>query len=535
MARTSFRIRRDTSAGGDIIGVGSFARGAPYWQGVAGVPTNLQDTDKALRSTNFVVAFETDQESTFEATAVDYDTVQITWSLSEVPVNESEVTTSGLIGVVVRYSPFGFPESAADGEPVFSAINADDDDDLGNKSIFHTGVPEGRWAYYSLFGRYYQVGGGYWYEKFASVETIVPDNYDSTMQLWKRIPQYYRERDNGDLYKFLDVFGFEADRTKTLMRTVFMSFNPSLTEVEGVDQLAKLLGLEIGVQDIGVSRTRALLQDIGFLRQRKGTLNGIIGTLQALSGADAEFDYNFLDSEWIATIYAQRANLIGNPKLGGTTSWAVDNVTSTVTADNTSGRLVITNTGSVTTKVALISKISVPVEAGITYYMSANFGDTPTVGISIQPVNEPVFYGVGFTPAGTTSIDYGTTVVEPVGYVGTRPVLSRIATESISDVWPTLSFELEPEQSITVSEWMLEPYKYGEYFDGSSDFGGFLYGNNFNDYKWTGSANASYSTLVVQRKRTEEAIKKIFNSILPVNLPFDPNTQIQFDWIPGKS
>jgi hypothetical protein len=82
---------------------------------------------------------------------------------------------------------------------------------------------------------------------------------------------------------------------------------------------------------------------------------------------------------------------------------------------------------------------------------------------------------------------------------------------------------------------MLEPYKYGEYFDGSSDFGGFLYGNTFNDYRWTGTVNASYSTLVVQRKKTEEVIKKIFKSILPVNVPFNTSTQLFFDWVPGKS
>ena len=201
MARTSFRIRRDTSAGSDAIGVGSFVRGNQDWQGVAGVPENLQDTDKALRSTNLIISFETSQESTFEATAVDYDTVQLSWTLSEAPVNENTISTSGLIGLVVRYSPLGFPESAADGQPVFSAFNPADDEDLANETIFHTGVPEGRWAYYTIFGRYYQDGGGYWYEKFASVETLVPDNYGSTMQLWNRIPLYYRERDNGDLYR----------------------------------------------------------------------------------------------------------------------------------------------------------------------------------------------------------------------------------------------------------------------------------------------------------------------------------------------
>ena len=100
-------------------------------------------------------------------------------------------------------------------------------------------------------------------------------------------------------------------------------------------------------------------------------------------------------------------------------------------------------------------------------------------------------------------------------------------------------FGLGTGKSVTISNWMLEPYKYGTYFDGSSDFGGFLYQSNFNDYMWSGapSKNNSYSTFTVQRKQIETAIKKVCASILPVNLSFNPEstTNLRFNWVPGKT
>lgn len=525
MGRVSFRTRRDTITG-DSIGVGSFVRGGSTYQGQAGVSTSLQDNDKALRSTDFIIAFDASQTSTFSATAVDYNTVLLSWELTEVPVTEDSLSgSSGLIGLMVRYSNLGYPESANEGDEVFYQINPSEEN-IGALSILHENAPEGQWAYYTLFGRYYQDGGGYWYEKFASVEALVPTNYASTDNLWRRIPQYYREQDTGDLYKFLSVFGFELDRTRTLIQSVFKGHDPLLAEAEGVQQLAQLVGLEVGVEDVGVTRTRALLHDIGFLRRRKGTTEGIIGYLTAISGARVDLDVS--GGTYRATVHSQRANLIGNPHLYGTAGTTWDTFSDkTITKTNASGKLVISFSGTGTAKVAVISKVGVPVGALTDYYMSAE----------LTPTGATTYYGGGLLSSSTITSLPTLTETTPITYVGSRPVWELPVPTADATVYPVIYFSIPTGHSVTIDEWMLEPNNYGEYFDGSSDFGGFLYQNNFNDHAWSGTKNASYSVFTVQRKKTQEAIKRICSSIIPVTVTFDPEseTNLRFDWVPGKT
>lgn len=537
MARVSFRLRRDTAVGGDTIGVGSFARGSSDAQIAAG--STFVDNDRTLRAKDFIIAFDTDIESTFSAIAIDYGVTEIEWSLSEVPVPVVDVALnqSALVGIRVVYNSWGYPEAANDGIIVYDEVaTVDDVVNIGRLTIQHPANDNRTWRYYSLFGRYYNNDSGstgtYWYERLASVETLIPYNFDSTSLLWNRIPVYYREQDtSGDLYKFLNIFGFELDRTRTLIEAVMTSSDPSLAEAETVEQLANFVGLEVNVDDIGVARTRALLQDIGYLRKQKGTYNGIVGYLKALSGANVDFE--LVAGNYRATIYAQRANLIGDPRLVGTvgSTWDVVNSGSTITRSNSTGKVVITNTGATNAKVALVSKVGIPIGAGVSYFMSAKFE-----GI---PVNNLTFYG-GKLNTNTTTITYPTATVNPVGYVGNRPVLELNMTGvTTGTYYPIMFFKLSAGESVTVSNWMLEPYKYGEYFDGSSDFGGFLYQSNFNDYAWSGapSVNNSYSTFTVQRKKMETAIKKVCASIMPVNIAFNPQstTNLRFDWVPGKT
>jgi len=108
------------------------------------------------------------------------------------------------------------------------------------------------------------------------------------------------------------------------------------------------------------------------------------------------------------------------------------------------------------------------------------------------------------------------------------------------NMYPVMLIDMPANSSITLMRWMLEPNRYGAYFDGSSDFGGFLYGQNFNDYAWSGGSsgvNNSYSTFVVQRAKTEAAIKKVCSYIIPATISFNPesSTNLRFDWIPGKT
>lgn len=551
MSRVSFRLRRDTEVAGETVGVGSFTRGNSSWQGVAGVLTANQDADASLRARNLIFSSITTNTSYFEATAIEHTATKLSWSLTTIPSLQDSILLgqSGLIGIKVVRSSTGFPEAATDGVTVYEETNIDPTiRNIAIQTITDTNVPTG-WVYYSLFGRYWDNNGGtgsYWYEKLASVETIIPTDYGSSTALWNRLPQYYRDNDSyGHLKKFIDIFGFEIDRTRSLIQSVMLGHDPNMAEAEGIDQLARLVGLEVGVNDVGVSRVRALLHDIGFLRRRKGTVSAIVGYLKALSGANATFAYE--GSTWVAKVYAQRANLITDPRFvtsAGATWAVIQQSAGAATVTQTTNGITIA-TGATPTKIAIISKTGVPTGESTTYYMSFSAVSTGTAtvyegrlsatntwstwtGWTLDPripVSGPDFTD-SVTPAGGNLSSVTRTVLEMSGLANTS------ATR-----YPVLLVDLAADTSFTITKWMLEPYNYGPYFDGSSDFGGFLYQQNYNDYAWSGSANASYSTYNVQRKKTQEAIKKVCSSIIPVNITFDPtsSTYLKFDWIPGKT
>lgn len=558
MGRVSFRLRRDSSVSGESVNAGSFNRGGQQWQSEAGVLTANQDNDRSLRARNLVLAYDTSNESFLDAISVDHSTNLVGWGLSTVPTTVVDIPTngSGLIGLKLVYSPTGYPEAADDGITVYEEYDVDPTTgrNIAIQTISHQGVPAGYWSYYSLFGRYYQDVGGstgsgsYWYEKLASIECLSPTNYNSGQLLWDRLPQYYKESDTtGDLAKFINVFGFEVDRTRTLIQSVIHGHDPLLAEAEGIDQLARLVGLEVGVDDIGVTRTRALLHDIGFLRRRKGTTAGIIGYLKAISGADVDFVLNA--GNYQATVYAQRANLIGDPRFvtlpsAGTPTWQVVFQNSSGTnVSQVTGGITIT-TGATATKVAIVSRVAIPLTSTNKYYMSVSA--LPSTGVTI-------YGGKSMSSTGTWSTWTGWTAQDEPFVNGpdfTDSVLGTSVTRRVFDMTtsvtagasmsPVLLIDMPANSSITLMRWMLEPNRYGSYFDGSSDFGGFLYGQNFNDYAWSGGSsgvNNSYSTFVVQRAKTEAAIKKVCSYIMPATISFNPesSTNLRFDWIPGKT
>jgi hypothetical protein len=63
-------------------------------------------------------------------------------------------------------------------------------------------VPQGKWAYFSLFVQYSSSSYTY-YERVASVKILATEYLGSTYALWDRIPEYYREQDS-NLGEFLD-------------------------------------------------------------------------------------------------------------------------------------------------------------------------------------------------------------------------------------------------------------------------------------------------------------------------------------------
>jgi hypothetical protein len=186
-----------------------------------------------------------------------------------------------------------------------------------------------------LFVRYQSDSGVDFYERVANLEVLTPKNYGSTNLLWNRIPQYYRELDTrigdtvdpasslatveygslpvgnvvGPLYKFLSIFGFEMDRVRTIIDYLMVSRDPAEANTEVLDAVASTMGVGYSSSSLSSERLRALLDDIGYIRRAKGTLEGTESYGRAIAASDVEVDQVTRSLKF----FAQRVNYFTDP------------------------------------------------------------------------------------------------------------------------------------------------------------------------------------------------------------------------------
>lgn len=542
MARTSFRIRRNAGAG-DAVGVGSYLRGIDQFQVDAGA-TSI-DQDSALRSTGFITITETSTTSVFSASAIEYSAVYLQWLLNEAfeDVNDIGTGQSGIVGVALVYSKTGAPETVLDGVTIASGAIISHTHQTSTSYVDNgqtVSVPEpepGKWAYYTLFAYVNTDGptGSYYYQKLASLEVLVPFNYGSTDALWRRIPQYYRELDigqNNQLKTFISIFGFELDRTRTLIDNVMVQYDPLKAETQAIEQLSKMVGLEVSPSDIGISKTRALLYDVGYLRRNKGTLVGTQNYLTAVSGSQVDVVYNGASAAPYYTIrvHSERANLIADPRFVNTnnTTWQVYSQSGASVSTTPSEGITVTAGGS-GDKVAVVCKVGTPATLDNAYYMSVEFDQYPL----------KVFGGRWGTGASWSDWSATTSAASISVGVTNRYAYEMTPPATAGTRYAVLLFELSANQSVTLYRWMVEPNKSGAFFDGDSVVGGYLYQGYSSDYTWSGTQFGSYSQYTTNRKKAQNTIERLLPNILPVTLlgttGGQPKYQVQFDWIPGRT
>jgi hypothetical protein len=258
----------------------------------------------------------------FDATSTCYGEIDLEWAL---PLVQVVTASPAPTQYVVVYSPFGPPETIPSG-----AVVAEGSTDT---EFRHSGLPEGEFAYYTLFVRYQSTGGDDYYERVAQISEIVPRNFGSTLDLWNRIPEYYREQDTtqgtlpgadlvnclgfdnygdkvGPLLTFLGIFGFEMDRVRSLAAHVARSKDPQHADEVSLDLLSKELGTIIDEDDLGAQRLRSLLNSIGVYRRRKGTEDGVEFAVKAVSGNDVVVDTD----NYSLDVASGRVNYIVDPQ-----------------------------------------------------------------------------------------------------------------------------------------------------------------------------------------------------------------------------
>ena len=570
MALTSFTLRKQT------LGYGSNLR-------------KSSATDTSIRadglSTAIVGSGVAGGANTFSANVINYETIKLEWLLAEPLVLESTTvgaSVSSPVELVIVSSTTGEPVTIRDGSIVIT-VNAD------TPFITINDKPKtiaGRWVYYSLFVKY-QADTDYWYNREATLYIQLPTQYESVETLWSHIPEYYKNLDeqqnelsSGDtpLHAFLELFGNEIDRTRTLIDSVGISNDPNIAVTPALEQLAFQTGLEITTSDLGTSKARNLLNNIGYLRQTKGTINNTISYISSMSGCGASYQYNAGASfPHIFHVNAQRVNFIADPTFqevaGSTTADTVGSYKRTRTTTATWGIVTSTTSalpgsppylsvsqdaeginitmdaawGSSVNTVRVYPQKAFPYDALQTYYCSFDTGTSAGAsfsGIHTMTQTDKQTMQSASPPSGW----FTETHYQDEDWDNTAPMLSDTSqrrvfqyspqigasASGLVDCVPVLEFTMTGGSTIRVARWLWEPSFLGDYFDGETRDGGYipstsgLVGDGIFDYFWGDNGKYNdFSYYLLDRQRTIETTERVLSQyVVPVTMV----NQYTLDW-----
>ena len=577
MTRKSFTLRDTNSPSGSYLAYPSNGASAP------GMPARTDD-DTRLRSdeiqlapvltSNLIPGTPGSLVGFFGAEVRDYTSIDLSW---EAPLVETvPASVPAATRVLIVYSAFGEPPTISDGDVLV---------DTNNTTTYTHVVPEGKWAYYTIFVKYESVAGGTFYEAAESLSVLVPKNYGSSNDLYSKIPTYYRVLDGdmdfgdgGPLNKFISTVGWDIDKVRTEIDYLMSFKDPQIADGQALDYLAKDFGVNLESRELGAYRLRNILSSIGTLRRSIGTVSGIETFMTALTGSNVTVD----TVNKVIKVHAQRINLIKDPNvyfgldsvfdmgsyLGGyTTSYdagyydstsypastTFDGGTASATGSsgtNTNAKWTVTY--GTTTSLLLTTAADVNVNYGDTFYFSVQDAATISAQAAITKVG---LYLAGAVPVVEDSAPktIGSTkywkFVIPSSVSSTTPVYLGITYQNALITDPTIAFK----------KMLLERFINGQYFDGDTVLGGWLVsGSNVSDYRWYDSTrpsatqdtlrNNSFSVYNANYQKTKVVANRLLMDILPITQLSTSATQysnqtsiptplwsIRFNYIPGDT
>lgn len=492
----------------------------------------------------------------------DYGVNTVEWSAPTF----TKTSTALPVDVMIRWSTLGEPQTAEDGYELLTNVggNGSADHDLSFSSVY-----QGVWIYYSMFLRYASTAVDpygeetQYFDKVASVSTLMPKNHNSVDELWARIPEYFRIQDtSNDLYNYLSIFGWDLDQLRTIVDYLMTQNDPVVASSFSLQYLMEELGTLITTLELGATRARSYMQDIINLRLAKGTEEGIINTIQAISGCQTVID----KINYKIRLYPQRVNWARDPRLrlglGTNDSWyaatsngasvrfsvdtlqfnagaSVGDLTFGPTADSTAASLAfnpirsVVNEGVSPAIVFLYSKFTIPVAAGDTFYFSAENPTTDVLNYAALYYNASpsiVAASAGFSNSESiVKTDDGTTYFK-LSVTETTPNSAYLV---LGMTVPAGGFAL-------FDKFLLEKNYIGKYFDGYTNYGAVIKGGTDRaDYKWhtpTSPPTNAFTTFGIYTAdawRTRKTIQNIYKKLLPVNL-MDTYT-LEFDYLDSYS
>jgi hypothetical protein len=594
MAFTSFILRSTLSTDGSAL-----RRTNLNQDGSNPAGTGPVVSDSGLRADGFVPPIPASYlESFFSAEVYERGKIELEWRLGVSIVDEPLTTDYEPVEILIRAANSGEPVTAKDGFEVVRVTYENYTEAYTDSfSLNRPYIGAGKWAYYSMFVKYQDSSGQAFYEKVAELSVQTPYDFGSTADLWKRIPTYYRELDNtyalttpdypyvdGPLYRYIDLFGWELDKVRTTIFDTMRINDPQVVHSSAIDALANQVGVDITRTALGTTKLRALLNNIGFLRRSKGTINSIEAYITALSGCGVSTYFDVPEDKQVFNVHPMRVNLMTDPlyQQGSTNTSNAVPVFRNWTDLNTSGReygwgIFVELTGifsSSTSPTIVVSSenqsVSITIPAGVSsaeillysrgefiynnslvYYGSAN----TTHPFALRFIESSVVSSALEAPTAGTVVYYDTwndslsiddfPVFADTFNQNRRIVGSIQNTITGGSVVPVFKFSVPGDPSedtvFTFTKPLVE-YRNasGEFFTGNEPLGGFLpdstgsTGEGIYDYHWGanafGVAHTDFSYYTLDFYRSKEITNYVVETaVVPVNLVKDTDYEINWD------
>jgi len=323
-------------------------------QSVAGGGSYLQSSgaeDGALKSDGFVSATSVASlQSSFTANVYKRTEVELEWEL-DTALTTPTVGSSTYVPVelMIKVSQYGDPVTPGDGGlsnvlATYTSTNYKSSlidtvrplttvtDPVTNQTVTidQNYIKPGNWLYYSLFIKYQNGNGDSYYDRVAVVSVQIPRDFGSTEDLWRHVPEYYKQLDNeyklntdgyvtpeegtetnGPLYRFVELFGWELDKIRTTIYDTMRINDPEVIHSSAIDALAKQVGVDLSKDDLGTAKLRTILNNIGKIQRTKGTIDSIEAYITALSGCNLSTDTSTKPVKF--NVYPQRINFVTDP------------------------------------------------------------------------------------------------------------------------------------------------------------------------------------------------------------------------------
>lgn len=210
----------------------------------------------------------------FTADSLDYGSIQLSWNSAAGEWSKVRLVRN----------PYGFPVNAFDGDVLVSTAKENDPTNYLDNDLL-----PGAFYYYSLF--VFELVSYSWVRASNVIGLSVKD-YNYRNKVYDALPDIMKMEqiydasgslNNQDLYNFVSVFGFDLDRTHTLIALLEDRYN--IERVSGllIPYFLKQFGINFE-PEVGLQQARIALRDAVENFKKKGSQDGLRSFIKSFTG-----------------------------------------------------------------------------------------------------------------------------------------------------------------------------------------------------------------------------------------------------------